>query len=55
MVLVILVITGFDNNNITYHDPDIPDGQDAKCSIERFMQAWSALKCWVIKLQKVKQ
>ena len=50
-----IVITGFDNNNITYHDPDIPDGQDAKCSIERFMQAWSALKCWVIKLQKVKQ
>ena len=50
-----IVITGFDNNNITYHDPDIPDGQDVKCSIERFMQAWSALKCWVIKLQKVKQ
>ena len=50
-----VVITGFDNNNITYHDPDIPDGQDVKCSIERFMQAWSALKCWVIKLQKVKQ
>ena len=50
-----VVITGFDNNNITYHDPDIPDGQDAKCSIEIFMQAWSALKCWVIKLQKVKQ
>lgn len=50
-----VVITGFDNNNIIYHYPDIPDGQDVKCSIERFMQAWSALKCWVIKLQKVKQ
>ena len=50
-----IVITGFDNNNITYHDPDILDGQNAKCSIDRFMQAWSALKCWVIKLQKVKQ
>ena len=50
-----IVITGLDINNITYHDPDIPDGKNAKCSIDRFMQAWSALKCWVIKLQKVKQ
>ena len=49
-----IVITGFDNNNIIYHDPDIPDGQNAKCSIDRFIQAWSALKCWAIKLQKVK-
>ncbi len=49
-----IVITGFDNHNITYHDPDIQDGQNAKCSIDRFMQSWSALKCWAIKLQKVK-
>ena len=50
----LIVIRGFDNNNITYHNPDIPDGQNAKCSIDRFIQAWSALKCWAIKLQKVK-
>ncbi len=50
-----VVITGFDNNEIRYHDPDIPDGQDAKCNIDKFIQAWSALKCWVIKFQKVKQ
>lgn len=49
-----MVITGFDNNDIIYHDPDIPDGKDVRCSIERFMQAWSALKCWAIKIQKVK-
>ncbi len=50
-----VVITGFDENNIIYHDPDISDGKNAKCSIESFIQAWSALKCWVIKFQKVKQ
>ena len=50
-----VVVTGFDSNDIIYHDPDIPDGQDARCSIEIFMQAWSALKCWAIKFQKVKQ
>ena len=47
-----VVITGFDNNEIRYHDPD---GQDAKCSVDKFIQAWSALKCWAIKFQKVKQ
>ena len=34
-----IVITGFDNNNITYHDPNIPDSQNAKCSIDKFIQA----------------
>lgn len=47
-----IVILGFENKNIMYHDPDVPEGEFMRCSLETFHMAWNATRCWMIKIEK---
>ncbi|VVB97255.1 Peptidase_C39 like family protein [uncultured archaeon] len=47
-----IVIVGFKEDEVTYHDPDEPNGEYMKCELKAFLMAWNATKCWMIKLDK---
>jgi len=47
-----IVIVGFEDGEIVYHDPDEPDGKYMKCDFETFLKAWNATRCWMIKIEK---
>jgi len=47
-----IVIVGFKDDEVTYHDPDEPIGEYMKCELEAFLMAWNATRCWMIKLEK---
>ena len=47
-----IVVVGFKDDEIVYHDPDEPDGENMKCAFETFLQAWNATRCWMIKIEK---
>ncbi len=47
-----IVIVGFEDEEIIYHDPDEPHGENMKCEFEAFLKVWSATRCWMIKIEK---
>ncbi len=47
-----IVIVGFKDDEIVYHDPDEPNGEYMICGLEAFLMAWNATRCWMIKLEK---
>ncbi|HEY9205132.1 MAG TPA: C39 family peptidase [Candidatus Methanoperedens sp.] len=46
-----IVIVGFKDEEIIYHDPDEPHGESIKCELEAFLMAWNATRCWMIKIE----
>jgi len=47
-----IVIVGFTDTELVYHDPDVPEGEFMQCKLEAFRTAWSATRCWIIKIDK---
>lgn len=47
-----IVIVGFTDTELVYHDPDVPEGDSIQCSLEVFRKAWNATRCWMIKIEK---
>ncbi len=47
-----LVIIGFEDKDIMYHDPDVPEGEFMRCNLETFQRAWNVTRCWMIKIEK---
>ena len=47
-----IVIVGFKDGEIKYHDPDEPNGEYIKYELEAFLKAWNATRCWMIKIEK---
>ena len=47
-----IVIVGFEDEKIIYHDPDEPNGEYIKYELEAFLKAWNATRCWMIKIEK---
>lgn len=47
-----IVIVGFTDAELVYHDPDVPEGEFMQCSLETFRTAWNATRCWIIKIEK---
>ncbi len=47
-----IVVVGFTNIGIIYHDPDIPDGESMLCNLETFGSAWNAMRCWLVVIKK---
>lgn len=47
-----IVIVGFKDDEIVYHDPDEPQGEYMKCDYGTFLMAWNATRCWMIKIEK---
>jgi ABC-type bacteriocin/lantibiotic exporter with double-glycine peptidase domain len=46
-----VVIVGFNDKEIIYHDPDEPHGESMKCDPETFLLAWKATRCWMLKIE----
>jgi len=47
-----IVIVGFKDKDIIYHDPDVPEGKFMQLNLETFCNAWNATRCWMIKVEK---
>jgi ABC-type bacteriocin/lantibiotic exporter with double-glycine peptidase domain len=47
-----IIIVGFKDGEIVYHDPDELDGEYMKCDLETFLLAWNATRCWMVKIEK---
>lgn len=47
-----IVIVGFSEDKIIYHDPDVPEGNYLDGKIEAFKDAWNTSRCWMITIEK---
>jgi ABC-type bacteriocin/lantibiotic exporter with double-glycine peptidase domain len=47
-----IVIVGFSDDQIIYHDPDGPEGKYLHCKNVTFQNAWEATRCWMISMEK---
>nr|QNO56126.1 hypothetical protein PNCMNLLH_00004 [Methanosarcinales archaeon ANME-1 ERB7]QNO56161.1 hypothetical protein LLPGBHFJ_00004 [Methanosarcinales archaeon ANME-1 ERB7] len=43
-----IVVLGVEEGEVIYHDPDVSDGEFRRCEIEKFLNAWTISKKWVI-------
>ncbi len=47
-----IVIVGFSDEEIIYHDPDASEGKYLQIKNEVFQNAWEATRCWMISMEK---
>lgn len=47
-----IVIVGFSDEEIIYHDPDILEGKYMHSKNVTFQNAWETTRCWMISMEK---
>lgn len=47
-----IVIVGFSDEEIIYHDPDASEGKYLHINYEVFQNSWKATRCWMISMEK---
>ncbi|MFQ6062747.1 MAG: hypothetical protein ACE5J9_06175 [Methanosarcinales archaeon] len=47
--IAFVVVVGL-NDEVIYHDPDVPNGQYMTCNIDTFMEAWTAFGIWMVEV-----
>lgn len=47
-----IVLVGFSDEEIIYHDPDVKEGKYVRSKNVTFQKAWEATRCWMISMEK---
>jgi ABC-type bacteriocin/lantibiotic exporter with double-glycine peptidase domain len=47
-----IVIVGFSDEEIIYHDPDVPEGEYMRINNAAFQNSWESTRCWMISMEK---
>jgi len=47
-----IVIVGFSDEEIIYHDPDVSEGEYMRINNSAFQNSWESTRCWMISMEK---
>jgi uncharacterized protein YvpB len=47
-----IVIVGFSDEEIIYHDPDVSEREYMHINNAAFQNSWEATRCWMISMEK---